>query len=68
MMSSDLIAIVFGGLLSLAMETLRQFKPSRTASFSALAMNVLGTLAGAMLVTLLRPQSQSARTSRNVRR
>jgi VanZ family protein len=40
-------------LLSLSMECLQQFEPARNASTADIAMNVLGSLIGAMLALLL---------------
>lgn len=41
-----------GVALSLTMESLQQFEPSRTASSADIAMNLLGTAAGALLALL----------------
>jgi VanZ family protein len=47
------IAIAAGTGLSLAMESIQQFIPARVSSNADLAMNVLGTLAGALLALFL---------------
>lgn len=62
-----LFAVACGALLSLAMEMLQQFEPSRTSSLSDLAMNVLGTLAGAVLGSSLDPRTRLTSGLRGVR-
>lgn len=47
------LALLAGGLLSLTMESLQQWLPSRDASLADLALNLLGTQLGAMLALLL---------------
>lgn len=47
------LALLAGGLLSLTMESLQQWLPSRDASLADLALNLLGTLAGGMLALVL---------------
>jgi VanZ family protein len=54
-----LVALAIGFLLSLAMESLQQFEPARVSSLLDLAMNVLGTLGGALLALALDPKRTS---------
>ncbi|MEO8407022.1 MAG: VanZ family protein [Oxalobacteraceae bacterium] len=51
--SALVLATLTGATLSFAMESIQQFIPSRTASTSDLAMNLLGTLAGGMAAAFL---------------
>ena len=61
------VALVCGGLLSLLMESLQQYEPSRTSSLADLAMNLLGTFAGALLGAALDPGAPSMRRLHGVR-
>jgi VanZ family protein len=61
------VALVCGGVLSLLMESLQQYEPSRTSSLADLAMNLLGTLAGALLGAALDPGAPSMRRLHGVR-
>jgi VanZ family protein len=61
------VALVCGGLLSLLMEALQQYEPSRTSSLADLAMNLLGTFAGALLGAALDPGAPSTRRLHGVR-
>lgn len=47
------LALLAGGLLSLTMESLQQWLPSRDASLADVALNLLGTQAGGMLALIL---------------
>ena len=47
------LALLAGGLLSLTMESLQQWLPSRDASLADLVLNLLGTQLGAMLALVL---------------
>jgi VanZ family protein len=49
-----LTAAVAGGVLSLAMEAIQQFLPSRDASRIDLVLNIGGSVAGGLLASLLR--------------
>ena len=51
------LATLSGAMLSFAVESLQQFLPSRVASLTDVATNTLGTLAGAALAYLVRPDS-----------
>lgn len=62
-----LFACACGALLSLSMEALQQFEPARTSSLADLAMNVLGTVGGAILGALLNPRASWARKLHDAR-
>jgi VanZ family protein len=51
-------ATLGGGLLSLSMESIQMFLPSRTSSNVDLAANILGTALGAALGFVFRPHSE----------
>lgn len=48
-----MLATLTGGALSFVMESIQQFLPSRIASLSDLAMNLLGTFAGGLAAAFL---------------
>lgn len=62
--AAAVVAVLAGGLLSLAMETLQNFLPSRVSSNVDLGMNVLGTLVGAIAATALEAAGAIAHWSR----
>ncbi|MES2322131.1 MAG: VanZ family protein [Pseudomonadota bacterium] len=62
------LALLAGGLLSLTMESLQQWLPSRDASLADLALNLLGTQAGAMLALVLNGHSWAGARLLDLRR
>ena len=62
--AATVVAVLAGGLLSLAMETLQNFLPSRVSSNVDLGMNIMGTLVGAIVATALELAGAIAHWSR----